>query len=468
MKQTILTIGFICLSITLLTTTTYSQFPEDALRLSFPGMGIGARSLGMGMAYTSVANDYSATYWNPAGLGQAKMNEVSLGLSHLSYGNTSTFLNNNQSFTNSATSVNSLGMVYPFPTRRGSLVFAIGYGREANLTTGLSFKGFNAQSSIIPSLDSDLAYELYLIDAQGNTPLVDSMEQSGKVLEGGGVNHWTVAGAIEAAPNLFLGVALNFISGSYSYNRTYLESDIYNKYNVARFGADYAFTDLALSDVIDADLSGFTAKFGLLYRFRNNMQIGIGVKTPSYYTIRENYSQDGASTFDVPDSSGRYSYGYQIDATGEYDIASPFVFSAGVSVPVQDLLLAADIEFIDYTQMEFRNASQRLLNMNTDIKELFRPVTNFHIGGEYAFTDLGLQLRGGFAYLPSPYDGDPESFARKYITGGVGFLVEDVILIDLGYAHGSWETFRYNYTTAPKTSEKVDTNNLIATVTYRF
>ena len=34
--------------------------------------GIGIRALGMGGAFVGLANDYSASYWNPAGLGQGR------------------------------------------------------------------------------------------------------------------------------------------------------------------------------------------------------------------------------------------------------------------------------------------------------------------------------------------------------------------------------------------------------------
>src|SRR6185437_2420887 len=44
----------------------------------FLSYGVGARSLGMGGAFVSVADDSSATYWNPAGLSQITRKEVSL------------------------------------------------------------------------------------------------------------------------------------------------------------------------------------------------------------------------------------------------------------------------------------------------------------------------------------------------------------------------------------------------------
>lgn len=42
----------------------------------FLKIGVGARSIGMGGAYTAVANDLSAMYWNPAGLSRLTANEA--------------------------------------------------------------------------------------------------------------------------------------------------------------------------------------------------------------------------------------------------------------------------------------------------------------------------------------------------------------------------------------------------------
>ncbi|MEK9137373.1 MAG: hypothetical protein AAB393_09635, partial [Bacteroidota bacterium] len=126
-----------------------AQFVEDALRFSTPGLAVGARSLGMGGAYTGVANDYSALFWNPAGLTQLQHGEFSFGLSHLNYLDGSTFVTNAQSLASNATKLNTLGIAYPAPVRRGSLVLAFGYQRQSDFTTGLSFKGFNPNSSII-------------------------------------------------------------------------------------------------------------------------------------------------------------------------------------------------------------------------------------------------------------------------------------------------------------------------------
>ncbi|TAK67182.1 MAG: hypothetical protein EPO24_00740 [Bacteroidetes bacterium] len=462
------------LAIMLVTISSFSQFPEDALRLSLSGPGIGARSLGLGMTYTGIATDYTAAYWNPAGLAQIKRNEFSLGLSHFSYGNTSSFQGNSSSFTNSATNLNDVGLVYSFPTTQGSLVLAFGYGRSNDFTTGLSFSGDNPYSSMVPSLDYDLAYELYLVDSVGNTPIQDSVEQQGRVLEDGGLNNWMISGAVEAAQNLFLGATLNFISGSYTYNRDFSEFDVYDKYTAARFGADYAIDRWKVINTIDGDISGFTMRLGMLYKFNNRSRLGFNIKLPTSYTIREEYASEGTSTFDVPDQQGNYSYYYRIPGATEYDVTTPFVFSGGFSIGSDDLILASDVEYTDWTQMKFKG-DPYLEQYNTDIKEIFTPTFNFHVGAEFHVPESSLRLRGGFAYIPSPYKDDPTDYDQKYVTGGLGVLMADVLMLDLGFAHGFWETSHVNYQhynnagkPLSETKEKITTNNVMATISYRF
>ena len=44
----------------------------------FLSIGVGGRALGMGSAYTAVANDVTAGYWNPAGLSKVEFPEIIL------------------------------------------------------------------------------------------------------------------------------------------------------------------------------------------------------------------------------------------------------------------------------------------------------------------------------------------------------------------------------------------------------
>lgn len=52
---------------------TLAKYAND-----FLDIGVGGRALGMGSAYTAVANDVTAGYWNPAGLARIKFPEIML------------------------------------------------------------------------------------------------------------------------------------------------------------------------------------------------------------------------------------------------------------------------------------------------------------------------------------------------------------------------------------------------------
>ena len=56
----------------------FSQNNVATTSAAFLEIGPGARSLGMGSAYVSVANDASSLYWNPAGIINRNSSEIKL------------------------------------------------------------------------------------------------------------------------------------------------------------------------------------------------------------------------------------------------------------------------------------------------------------------------------------------------------------------------------------------------------
>ncbi len=463
----------------LVVATGFAQFPEDALRFATPGLGVGARSLGMGNAYTGVANDYSALYWNPAGLAQIEHSEFSFGLSHLNFKNNSTFYGTQQSYANNATNLNSLGLVFPVPVRRGSFVVAFGFTRQSNFTTGLSFNGFNPNSSIIqtfardgdfyPSdLSGNLAYQLYLanvdtISGRFQSPIRDRVTQLATVLEGGGLNNWSIGAAIDMAPNLSAGATLTFLSGSYKYDKKYKEQDNAGIYSSFPFD----FAELTIDDFIESDISGVNAKVGLLYRVPERFRFGVAVKTPTRLHVTENFGTTARSYFDngeIFPTDGPF----ESTGAGEYDVITPWVFSVGASAIIRDLVLSGDIDYTDWTQLEFSDANPDVLANNTIIKSIFRATANLRVGAEYNVRDYGVRVRGGFIYNPSQFEGDPSTFDQKYVTGGLGILLGESTMLDLAYARGMWRTFINNYGGPSRVDQKVTTNNFLMTFSYRF
>jgi long-subunit fatty acid transport protein len=452
-----------------------AQFPEDALRLSMPGFGVGARAVGLGGAYTGVASDYSAIYWNPAGLAQMTRAEFSAGLSYLNTNDDGTFFGSTTGAENNVTNLNTFGIVHPVPVRRGSLVLAFGYHREGSFASGLQFSGLNPNSSIVqayapdgdaaPSeLSDNLAYQLYLADVDTMTgrfisPIVDRVTQTGDVMESGGLSNWSIAGAVDIAPNTSVGLTVTYVSGTYRYDRTYTEEDRNGIYTVF----PYDFAQLDIEDFIEGDISGVNAKFGLMYRMPERFRFGITVKTPTAFTVKETYGTSATARFDDGDRKT-----YTSDGSVEYDVRTPWVLGVGGSAMIKDLMLSADAEFTDWTTMEFTNTNSDLLLMNKEMKSLFRSTWEFRFGGEYDIAGSGFRLRAGYGLRSSPYKGDPSDFDRTTISGGAGMLLGGSVMLDLAYANTSWKNYRSNYDATSRVNESLTWNTFLATLSYRF
>ncbi len=467
----------------LLHVPAFAQFPEDALRFSTLGNGVGSRSLGMGNAYTGIASDFSALYWNPAGLVQAELTEVHFGISNLSYQNTSTYYGSSNWYSNNGTTLNSLGFVYAAPTQRGNLAIAMGYSRQSSFIGALAFSGFNTESSVMQTWAPDgepyppditIGEELGLAVADTNTgrfisPIDGMLTQEGKVLEGGGIDNWSIGGGVDVAHNVSVGATLTFLTGSYTYDRTYTEIDTHNMYSEFPFDMD----QLIVEEFIRSDINGFNANLGMMYRVPGFLRLGFSVRTPTTYSIKEDFGRSADSYFDNGDVLP-VDGSYQFTGYGEYKVVSPWSFSGGLSLMILNFVLAGDIQFTDWTQLHFDDATPEVMALNNDIKEIFRPAANVRLGAEWNPFGLGLRFRAGAIYNQSPYRVDATAvegsfeYDQKYLTAGLGIPLGGFAMIDLAYAYGWWKTNRINYDETSRVDESVITHNVLATFSVRF
>jgi hypothetical protein len=464
--------------------TAAAQFSEDALRYSSRGSGVSARSFGMGNAFIGVSDDFSAVVSNPAGLAQMRRLEFTGGIRNFGFNNEAVYLGSPSKDNSGATSLDDLGFVFPFPTVQGSLVFAVGYNRAAEYTSILSFNGYNTQSSIIPTLfDADAAYDIpfktYLANTDYYTPIQGDVAQSGIIKEGGSVGQWSFAGAIDVAENISFGVTLNLVSGSYDYTRNYVEQDTKNVYanTQAALPADSAylrFNSFYYDSFLSSDISGGGVTFGAMYR-TDALRVGLIAKSPTSVTVKETYKNAGESVFDATGSwagSGpdtKYSY----EATNEYGVSSPWTLGAGASwYPIPELLLSGDVEYTDWTQIEWTD-NPSLEESNVTLQSYFRSTTSYRAGVEFDVPKTDVRVRGGYSVSPSPYKGDPSAFDRVVYTAGAGVLLQRNILLDGAIGFGTFKTFRNQYSfpgliDASRSDETVNTTQVVVTLSYRF
>jgi long-subunit fatty acid transport protein len=372
------------------------------------------------------------------------------------------------------------------------MVFAVGYNRVNDFTGQMSFSAFNGVNSLIPKLYSktasdDLAWNLGLEDTTGYTPLQKNLTQQGKITESGGLNQWAFSGSIEVMRNLSLGLTLGIVTGSYRWDRQYSELDTKNLYQGVIAGrADVTdFREFRLDESMMQDYSGWDATFGLIYNHEDRARVGLSIKTPSFVTVKENFSGTARSFF--ADASYRVD-GYPMlnYSDYQYDVRTPWILSLGVSgTPVDFLTLAASIDAIDYTQMQFSGAQNRsdelaLNDLNDQIRGDLRSTLNWHAGAEASIPGTGLQVRGGYQLRKSPYKDDPSDYDTKTLSFGLGYLFENTFQVNVTWVHSSYNTFQKqlfsavpDYSTLGdefkfRTDEKRTSTGLMFSIAYRF
>ncbi|MGK9367480.1 OmpP1/FadL family transporter [Melioribacter sp. Ez-97] len=462
-----------------------AQNYNDALRLSEADIISGARALSMGNAYTALSNDFSAALFNPAGFALVKKSQFNGSLNYNLFDNKSDFFNNSDSYSNGSTRLNQFGVVFPFPTYRGSFVLALGYNQFKDYNYTVRFDGYNSgNNSMIQDLtnyNDDIAYLLglsYPVFDSGDNYLYDEtrvnggLNQSGKILQEGKLHNWSLSAALEIQKDLFLGITLNIVGGDFRRDRQYWEEDLQDNYP-AGFLLDPAepatsdFQTFYLNDIIKWDISAWNLNLGLLSKVNQNLTMGFVIKTPRKYTIKESYFVDAYSDF----GSGTSFYlDPPIENRLEYEITTPYEFSAGAAYNNHGLTLSADVKLIDYSQIEFESGLNRIdiENNNRDIREFLGTVFNLNFGFEYIVPATNVALRGGFILMPSPYKDDPSDYDKKYVTLGLGYVSRN-ISIDLAYAMGWWKDIGDNYgSNVSRIYQDISRNNFVLGLKYNF
>lgn len=383
--------------------------------------GVGARGMAMGGAQIAACDDGTALIYNPAALVRIKRIELSTSLSHQRMTNETTFKSSSDVRSVSNTRFSGANLAVPVPTHRGSLVFAFGVNR-------------------VKSFD-----KVFLCSDQ-----FAGGDFSGVETESGGIYQWAVAGAVELSASVSCGLALSYYSGR----------DLYG------FEFDSSYTDLTQShryiftSTSDDDYSGVGVKLGTLIRPNRYFTLGATVDFPTTYTIR----QDWRVTEEFISYSPQYSYA-KTTAPGfyEYKLSVPYSLGAGLALNIDHLLLAGDVNFVDWAQMEYRSPAG-LEEENKTLRENYTDVLRYHFGAEVFLPKISGRLRGGYYYDPIPFRTANVERDRHFITAGAGFLVDRVVTLDFAYVWGLWKA------TDPQisTSEEYKTNRFFLSAAYRF
>jgi len=390
-------------------TTLIAQTPQEAVYFLHDESGVGIKAQSMGNAYVGLANDYSAIYWNPAGLTQLEMSEIDGSLYHLKYNNSATYLGSTILDDRTFTKLNSLGLAYKFPTSRGSFVLAFGFNRFKNYDEFLYFSGFS-QDSV------NIGFELE--DDEGNVgfyPFSKNVQRTEEIRQDGNLGAWSFGGGLQLSPNFAIGITFDFFSGRNQYMLDFFQEDVDNNYD--QYPADYDAYEVY--DRITSNFSGWGVKIGSMLHLTDDLRAGLTVELPRSMTIFETYSSTDVLYFDD-------GYGSEADLGSgewEYVIRYPYKFSGGASLDMGPFTFAGSFDYRDWTQVKFdvpegRSFSddyQSLVDDNKFFPTSFRATLGWAAGGELRVPGTGLQLRAGYRVVPSPLIYANDILDRKLI-----------------------------------------------------
>lgn len=412
-----------------------AQNEVDALRYSTYNLTGSAKFSSMGGAFGALGGEFSALSQNPAGIGMYQFSEISF-TPIINFNSTKSY---NNSYSNidykSAMKIGNLGLILSIPKKDSPwkrFNIGIGWNQLSNYDNSIKIQLFNEDNSIIDRIIdltngvsnndltnglantySQMAWNTYLIDPsyQGNQ-LIDgeyvsnfantSRLQTKNIRSSGDMTEFIFTVGASYEDKLYVGATVGVPTINYYEYSEYIEQIENDTSNNLR--------NMLLSEEIVAYGDGINLKIGAIYRLAENIKIGGSLHTPTFFSIEEDYNTSTTAFF--KDSTLEYSMGYLNPFS--YDLITPFKSSISASTTITNILIAAELEYIDYSSAEF--FTNNFDTENQIISSIYQNTENIKIGAELKISPL--VFRVGYAKFGSAYRN--YDFSRENYSYGMG------------------------------------------------
>ncbi len=339
----------------------------------------GARGMAMAGAYTALALDGSALFYNPAGLSQLDGTQIMLGTTLIAPATT---------FRGVAPQINETVMesaiftpINLYVTHKLSDKWAFGFG-------------VNNQYGLGSKWDADWVGKYLAIETEVQT------------------FYFTGGLSYKFSDALSIGATASYVYGTV---------DILKKTSLAPFNGDATI-----------DLSGTAGSFaysiGLLFKPADVFSFGID--------FRSNTTLDFAGTADVtaPDALVKLVPSGDITAP----VTLPFNVTVGVAVmPSSDLTVSADFQYVQWSSYDKMEITFTETNYVSTAARDYNDAWIARLGAEYNLSD-SFALRGGLLYDANPVKDElvepslPDA-DRIGLNVGLGYQISSNISVDLAY-----------------------------------
>jgi len=244
---------------------------------------------------------------------------------------------------------------------------------------------------------------------------------------------YSVGGGIELSRHVSVGAAIDIYNGRDEYS--YFIDEIYDS---------VLYTD---GFELKGDYSGYSARIGFAYSASPSLHFGTTIKLPAYLTVEQESLENGFLNL------------------AEYKYRLPFSFGFGTMYANRRLILALDINYTDYTQLEYRSGVDYADELS--VRNVYKDVLSVNAGAEYMFPSWGLTLRAGYSYDPIPFTYYPLDDDLDIFTAGFGYLLDKSLKLDVAFNLLNWSR-RDNNFLQTGTTEKYQAQRVFVGFTYRI
>jgi hypothetical protein len=505
----------------MMTSAAYAQYDSYApLFGRTTANGGTARYTAIGGAGTSLGADMGAAYVNPAGLGMYRKSEFTF-TPNFGFSNSNTsFLGENEKDNKGSFSISNIGIalsnikddIVPGDWRGGT--FSITMNRTNSFHNKISLTGvdaqnsmadyftqaangtpytyfedyespFNSQSAGITSLGG-LAYWSYLItpEVYADNQYYNDMQEETVLKEAtyttkGAQYQWNAAYGASYKDRLYIGGGIGLSTINFREDLSYTESVGYSPNNKSDRFISYPDTVdyFTFNDYNKVKGTGVNLKLGYIYKISDVVRIGTTITTPTFYWMNQEYNSELSVTYDPNITVGNppTALGTQAFSTTpgyfKFYYTTPLKVSQGLSIFAgKHGFITADVEYIPYhlSDISGRNSADDkfLKPYNKIISNSYKGTFNFRTGAELRLSDF--RLRGGFAYLPSPYvlsDGINRDIMQ--ISGGVGARLDNMY-IDLGIVNTRYNSSYKPYSLSNQQTATAQAKNSLVNVLLTF
>lgn len=423
--------------------------------------GVSSKALGMGGAFRGLADNWSAAYWNPAGLAQLSMSEINVGYIALTprpeFNPRITVGGYDIGYKNSA-------VRYP-DDKTGFAPNVSGFFKlpfREDITFGVALYvpySLSSEWDLFDPIYKDIIQPYPDIDHELTLEVIDIHPSLAKSFMDG---------------RLMFGIGVSIMKGEINYRRVLLRATPIPR----------PHDNVAIDAILGGEGWGYGANFGFLYKLSDKLKLGVSGKTPTTLKI-EGDAKFNLFTIDHPElwvtfmdeatsseDSAMINYIFsQLDTrfwkkNTTVDLKLPSDIGIGIAYEASEkLTLTLDFSYTFWSRLDsivfdlsevtegvpppVSAPVDAMMVIRTKWDDIFR----LSLGGQYRYLDP-FALRFGFYYEPSPIPDDtfspliPDVGAKYSANIGAAFHVS------------SWElAYSFEYVRFASRDVVLDTNS---------